>query len=106
MAALASIVIGGKYRSAADRRRAAQLTDGEILRLERDPKNPADPNAVKVVTFDGHHIGFIPRTLAAELAPKLDAGVGFCCSVKGNPRLYDYPPISIEELESTNGKAV
>lgn len=47
-------------------------------RLERDPSNHYDPNAIKV--FMGaqgstwQHVGFAPRELAAKLAPRMDAG--------------------------------
>ena len=47
---------------------------GAELRLRRDPANEHDPNAVVVEVAGGGHLGFVPRELAAELAPKLDAG--------------------------------
>lgn len=54
----------------------AQLTAD----LEREPDNRYDPSAIKVmVSTAAHrvHIGYIPRNLAARLAPKLDAGEPF-----------------------------
>lgn len=50
--------------------------------LEREPDNPADPNAVKVVIMGdykltrlrGVHLGYLRRNIAELLAPKLDAG--------------------------------
>ena len=47
---------------------------GAALRLERDPRNEHDPNAVKVLVGERQQLGWVPRELAAELAPKLDAG--------------------------------
>ncbi len=42
--------------------------------LVRDPYNPYDPNAIKVVLFGEIEFGFIPRPLAAQLAPLVDSG--------------------------------
>ena len=46
---------------------------GAPLSLERDPGNEHDPNAIQVLAGDDQ-IGWVPRELAAELAPQLDAG--------------------------------
>jgi hypothetical protein len=46
---------------------------GAPLALRRDPANEHDPNAIQVVSGD-EQIGWVPRELAAELAPELDAG--------------------------------
>ncbi|MDQ3741273.1 MAG: HIRAN domain-containing protein, partial [Actinomycetota bacterium] len=57
---------------------------GEAVLLRRDPTNEHDPNAIAVEVAeraapaegDGaeeRQLGFIPRELAAELAPRLDA---------------------------------
>jgi hypothetical protein len=49
---------------------------GSPVRLRRDPANEHDANAiaVDVDVEDGGQLGFVPRDVAAELAPKLDAG--------------------------------
>jgi hypothetical protein len=49
------------------------LAPGRALELRREPGNPHDANAI-AVHADGAHVGFVPRELAAELAPELDAG--------------------------------
>ena len=46
---------------------------GAPLVLRRDPANEHDPNAIAVLAGDDQ-IGWVPRELAAELAPQLDAG--------------------------------
>ena len=46
---------------------------GAPLSLRRDPGNEHDPNAIQVLAGDDQ-IGWVPRELAAELAPQLDAG--------------------------------
>jgi hypothetical protein len=49
------------------------LAAGGPLELRREPGNPHDANAI-AVHAGGTHVGFVPRELAAELAPELDAG--------------------------------
>lgn len=47
---------------------------GEPLALRRDPANPHDQYAIAVDTRAEEQLGWVPRDLAAELAPELDAG--------------------------------
>ena len=47
---------------------------GRPLTLRRDPSNEHDPNAIAVHAGDGQQVGWVPRDLAAELAPALDDG--------------------------------
>jgi hypothetical protein len=46
------------------------------VELEREPDNEADENAIMVVVTDSDfrraHIGYVPREIAADLAPRLD----------------------------------
>ena len=46
---------------------------GRPLTLMREPDNLHDSNAI-AVHAGGAPIGFVPRELAAELAPQIDAG--------------------------------
>jgi single-stranded-DNA-specific exonuclease len=50
----------------------ALLTEGERVSLIRDPDNPFDSNAVKVVRWDHRQIGFLDRELARIMAPRMD----------------------------------
>lgn len=53
----------------------AQLTGGEPCRLQPEPTNKYDPNAIAVmVAAKGEvwHIGFVPKELAAQIAPHLE----------------------------------
>ena len=52
---------------------AAEIEPGDPLELRRDPANEHDPNAIQVLAA-GEQLGWVPRELAAELAPLLDAG--------------------------------
>jgi hypothetical protein len=45
-----------------------------VLVLVRDAQNEYDANAIAVETASGARLGFVGRELAAELAPRLDAG--------------------------------
>jgi hypothetical protein len=48
---------------------------GRELELRRDPANEHDPNAIAVhPAGGGEQLGWVPRELAADLAPELDAG--------------------------------
>lgn len=55
----------------------ARLAPGTPLRLERQPSNPYDPCACALLDPAGDQVGFFNRTLAAALAPVLDAGVEY-----------------------------
>ncbi len=57
------------------------LDEGEALKLVREPSNPHDRNAIAVEISDGDALGYISRDLAAELAPAMDAGQYFKCTV-------------------------
>jgi hypothetical protein len=51
------------------------VAPGRPLELRRDAANPHDPNAIAVdAAGGGEQVGWVPRELAAELAPELDAG--------------------------------
>jgi hypothetical protein len=39
----------------------------EILRLELEPNNPADPNAIAVKRVDGTQLGYLERGVASDL---------------------------------------
>jgi len=50
-----------------------ELRVGDALRLEREPDNPHDPNAI-AVTWRGRKLGYVPRRDNAALAWGLDRG--------------------------------
>ena len=54
---------------------AEDVGPGRPLELRRDPANEHDPHAIAVYPAGGgEQVGWVPRELAAELAPDLDAG--------------------------------
>ncbi|MEA2277160.1 MAG: hypothetical protein QOC78_2120 [Solirubrobacteraceae bacterium] len=50
------------------------VAPGRPLVLRRDADNPHDANAIAVHGAGGEQVGWVPREVAAELAPSLDAG--------------------------------
>jgi HIRAN domain-containing protein len=63
--------VAGAARHHAEALEAPEL--GAPLTLQRDPGNEHDPNAIQVLV-SGEQIGWVPREIAAELAPQIDAG--------------------------------
>jgi hypothetical protein len=50
-----------------------ELRRGDPLALVREPDNPHDPNAVRV-EWNGHLLGYLPRTENEAVARQLDRG--------------------------------
>jgi HIRAN domain len=65
--------VAGAGRHHAEALESEHAAPGRRLELRRDPANEHDANAIMVLA-GGELIGFVPRELAAELAPELDAG--------------------------------
>jgi hypothetical protein len=64
---------------------------GRPLELRRDPANPHDPNAIAVLA-GGEQAGWVPRELAAEIAPALDAGEPYSAVVLREQRASPRDP--------------
>ncbi|KAF1836632.1 hypothetical protein BDW02DRAFT_566900 [Decorospora gaudefroyi] len=47
-------------------------TAGEMVVLRREPHNPYDSNAIRVINVQGDQLGHIPRAVAARLAKYMD----------------------------------
>ena len=67
------VSVAGAGRHHADAIESDAVELGGRLELRRDPENEHDPNAIAVMA-GGAQVGWVPRELAAELAPELDAG--------------------------------
>jgi len=61
----------------------AGLSPGDRLRLVREPANPYDPHAVRVLTQDGRMLGYLRARLAGRIAPSIDAGARYRVAVLG-----------------------
>lgn len=66
--------VAGAGQHHAEALQSAAAAPGEPLDLRRDPSNEYDPNAIAVDARGGEQLGWVPRELAEELAPELDAG--------------------------------
>jgi HIRAN domain len=66
--------VAGASRHHAGALAAESVAPGEPLELRRDPGNEHDPNAIAVHAPGGSQLGWVPRDIAAELAPEIDAG--------------------------------
>src|SRR3954447_18123966 len=66
--------VAGAGRHHADAPQADAAAPGSTLTLRRDPNNEHDTNAIAVHAGE-EQVGWVPRELAAELAPQLDSGV-------------------------------
>jgi hypothetical protein len=59
---------------------------GEQLSLVREPHNPFDHNAIALLAAEGKaqgkQLGFVPRSLAAVLAPLLDEGLQLSATIQ------------------------
>lgn len=65
-------VAGLFYRPFYSQYRAARLKINESLKLEAEPDNEIDPNAIKVMTTDNVELGYMPKDLAAKWISYLD----------------------------------
>jgi hypothetical protein len=85
---VAGVAGAGRHHAGALASDAA--APGAPLVLRRDAGNPHDPNAIAVDLPGGEQLGWVPRELAAELAPALDSGAAWSALVlreqRGSPR--------------------
>lgn len=71
---------GLTYRNPGSQQKYANQQRDAHLDLVRDRTNTADENAV-MVEVQGTHVGFLPREVAAIIAPMIDKGKSFTCTV-------------------------
>lgn len=60
-------IMGVSFRDTAAQNRYQQLVQGEQLAIEPEPANEFDPYAVKILTQDGVHLGYVPKEISAVL---------------------------------------
>ncbi len=82
----------------------AGVIDGSAVRLVRDYANQYDPNAIRVQIGDGQ-LGYIPRSEARLLAPRMDAGAAPVATVVAVDRDLSNPQLSIEITVESNQPA-
>lgn len=71
---------GVNFRTPAEKDVVKSLEIGDELRLEREPTNQWDSNAIRVY-HESTFIGFIPREDNEDLARSMDDSIIFTCKV-------------------------
>lgn len=66
--------VAGAARFHDDVLRSGEVAPGAPLTLRREPSNEHDPNAIAVLTATRAQLGWVPREVAAQIAPQIDAG--------------------------------
>jgi HIRAN domain len=79
---MGTFVRDNKGRKFREERICKYIKFGSKLVLTREPDNPKDPNAIMVnlpVRGGAHmlELGYVPKELAAQIAPRMDAGEQF-----------------------------
>ena len=85
-------------------------SEGESLRLVRDPTNPYNGGAIKVMRFNGEQLGFIPSDVSraghpSGLAYRMDRGSRYECKIKDKTGGEEkWLGVNIEITETTKRK--
>lgn len=56
--------------------------------LEAEPTNAYDPNAIKVLAPDGHHVGYVPKDMTSEVRNSADLPCSCFCYIGCNDGTY------------------
>jgi hypothetical protein len=93
-------IVGSSFYPGADVQ-LARMRPGQQLRVEREPANPYDPNAISVHIFN-QQLGHFPRGFAAEVAPIMDAGMKLSARKSRDPR-FGSSGVMVVEWEIPDG---
>ena len=69
-------LVGVKVGDAQENIKKFGCRDIGSFALVREPDNPHDPNAIRV-ELAGLYLGYVPRQIAKNLSPQIDAGRKF-----------------------------
>ena len=56
--------------------------------LEAEPTNAYDPNAIKVLVPDGHHVGYVPKDMTSEIRDNATLPCQCFCYIGENDGFY------------------
>lgn len=77
-----ALLRGVSFRPIEAKSIVTQLQSGEDLKLEREPENEYDTNAIRVIhPPSSEFLGFVAKEIAADIAPLMDNGIQFTCKV-------------------------
>lgn len=89
---------GNNFRPIEAQAAFAGLIEGDSLILRREPGNQYDFNAIMVLQPESEiHLGYVAKEVAAELAPMMDEGREFRCTVEAN--MMKSVILKIEEVQ-------
>lgn len=77
-------VMGIRYKSPCQGEVCEQMVPvsvGETLQLVPEPENEFDENALRLVTSEGQHLGYVPRYYNKEILARLAKGTTYSCIV-------------------------
>lgn len=79
-----------------------QLVTGQELRLQREPNNAHDANAVEIVTEGGAKVGYIPANMAADICAMMNRNTVLFVSVMApyDEELETPPWLHVQDLDS------
>lgn len=59
-----------------------------VATLEPEPNNPYDPNAIRIVTSEGHRVGYVPRDMTDRIRDFNDLPCDCYCYIGINDGIY------------------
>ncbi len=77
-------IMGIRHKAACMGEDCEQLPDvkiGDWLSFVPEPENPNDKNAIRIVTKNGEHLGYVPRYYNTEILRRLDGGKSYSCII-------------------------
>ncbi len=57
------------------------LRIGDELIFEKEPSNKYDPNAIRVLTQNKEHLGYVPRYYNVAILNRINAGMSYSCKI-------------------------
>jgi len=97
-------LVGVSYGNAQDNIKTFAKPEIRWFAMVREPENPHDPNAIRVALFGEFFMGYIPKDIAAHLAPLMDAGRVFDAEyvyVSRHP-LHEMVGLSVKIVEAAS----
>src|SRR4051812_26909584 len=86
--------VAGAAQHHAESLAGDDVAPGAPLELRRDAGKPHDANAIAVHAAGGAQVGWVPREVAAEIAPALDAGKPWSAVLLRERRASPRDPVS------------
>lgn len=86
---LLDIVVAGTTHCEKIHEVYAHLEKGLVLKMQRQPKNRYDNNAIAIY-YEKIRIGYVPRELNLIISRLMDAGKAFFCRIEDVELVDDY----------------